>query len=393
MPLISSPVATVTPSGISSPSFAEILAFLINKFQSVYGSDVYLGADSQDGQWIGVIASLLNDSNSTAIAIYNSFSPATAQGTALSSNVKLNGLTRAVASFSTVDILITGQAGTTITNGVVSDTNDIKWALPATVTIPPAGQVTATATCTTAGDVVALPNTVTNILTPTKGWQSATNLSQSAPGEPVEEDADLRQRQASSVSLPALTVLDSIVAGVSAITGVSAVRAYENDTAAEDSNGIPAHAIALVVNGGDADEIAAAVAKRKTPGVPTAGTTTISVSDNYGTRNINFYRPTDVPIAVEIDLTALNGYNTLIGDALSQAVVDYINALRIGNSVRRSRLYTPANLNGAADSLTYEVTAIKLAGNGVSMSEADINISFNELATCSIDDVTIVVES
>jgi uncharacterized phage protein gp47/JayE len=391
--LITSTSAKVTATGITAPSFAQILEFLQAKYQGIFGTDVYLGPDTQEGSFLAVVAASINDSNATSVAIYSSFSPATAQGTALSKNVKLNGIQRAVASFSTVDILLTGQAGTTIVNGVLSDTNDIKWALPASVTIPPAGQITATATCTVAGDVVALPNTVTNILTPTLGLQSATNLSQSAPGEPVEEDADLRIRQANSVSLPALTVLDSIVAGVNAITGVSAVKAYENDTTTTDSNGIPAHAIALVVNGGDADAIAQAIAKRKTPGVPTAGTTTVAVTNEYGTRNIKFYRPVDVSIACTITLTPLTGYNTIIGGNLSQAVVDFVSGLGIGQQVRRTRLFTPANLYGAADSLTYEITKIELAGNGVSMSESDINIAFNQLATCQLSDVTITVVS
>src|SRR5690348_1507892 len=146
---ITTTAPTISSTGISAPSYADILSFLQSKYQGIYGADVYLGSDSQDGQFLAVIAQAINDANSAAIAIYNSFSPATAQGAALSSNVKINGLARNVASYSTVDLLITGQAGTTITNGVVTDAANNRWSLPASVVIPSGGQVTVTATCQT----------------------------------------------------------------------------------------------------------------------------------------------------------------------------------------------------------------------------------------------------
>ncbi|MFX7785079.1 phage baseplate protein, partial [Acinetobacter baumannii] len=76
--------------------------------------------------------------NSVSIAIYRSFSPSTAQNEALASNVKINGIKKNSASYSTVDLLITGQA-VTINGGSVRDQNNNIWNLPASVTIPPSG--------------------------------------------------------------------------------------------------------------------------------------------------------------------------------------------------------------------------------------------------------------
>ena len=67
--------AQVTSTGITAPPYADILASLIASFQSIYGIDSYLGADSQDGQMLAVVAKAINDSNQTAIAVFNSFSP------------------------------------------------------------------------------------------------------------------------------------------------------------------------------------------------------------------------------------------------------------------------------------------------------------------------------
>ncbi|MBA1879044.1 baseplate J/gp47 family protein, partial [Escherichia coli] len=68
-------------------------------------------------------------------------------GAALTSNVKINGISRKGATNSTVDLLLTGAAGTTIINGSVKDSNNVIWRLPASVVVGVDGTVMATATC------------------------------------------------------------------------------------------------------------------------------------------------------------------------------------------------------------------------------------------------------
>ncbi|MCT9017193.1 hypothetical protein N6G05_26965, partial [Cupriavidus gilardii] len=123
---ITTTAPTIDASGITAPTYAEVLEYLKDQYRAIYGPDVYLEADSQDGQLLGVFAKAISDANAVAIAIYRSFSPATAQQDALSSNVKINGIARKVASFSTADLVIVGQAGTTITNGIAKDSNGIQ---------------------------------------------------------------------------------------------------------------------------------------------------------------------------------------------------------------------------------------------------------------------------
>ena len=77
--------ASITDTGITAPTFAEIYSYLVGQYQGIFGADIYITPDSQDGQFLAIIAAAINDSNAAAIAIYNSFSPATAQGQALSS--------------------------------------------------------------------------------------------------------------------------------------------------------------------------------------------------------------------------------------------------------------------------------------------------------------------
>lgn len=382
---------TITSAGITIPSYNDVYQSLIASFQSIYGSDAILTADSQDGQFVAIMAKAINDSNNAAVSVYNAFSPATAQGANLSSVVKINGIARAVASASTVDVTIVGVVGTTITNGVVQDTNQVNWDLPASVTIPPAGEITVTATCAQPGAVSAAPGTVTTIATPTRGWQTVTNASAASLGNPVEEDADLRVRQASSTALPSLTVLDGIVGAVKAITGVTRVAAYENDTNIIDTNGLPPHVISLVVEGGDATAIANAIAAKKTPGGGTYGTTTVTVTDVYGIPHpINFFRPTPQAITAVVNLKALAGYSTAVGARVQQAISDYVNSVAIGGGSAGAVEWDAciAAAKGVVGGNTFKITSLTISGPG-GAGAPDVPLAFNQSATCTPASVTV----
>lgn len=386
MALITTTAPTVNATGITAPSYADILAFLTSKYQSIFGSDVYLGPDSQDGQFLAVIASAINDVNAVAISIYNAFSPATAVGTGLSSVVKINGLQRQQGTYSTVDLTITGTPGTKIVNGVVSDGTN-QWDLPASVTLPSSGQITVTATSEVPGSLLAAKNTVTQIVTPVLGWKSVTNPSASAPGTDTESDAALRQRQAVSTALPSLSIIDGLTGAVKGISGVTRIAIVENATDSTDSNNIPAHSLAMVVEGGDAQAIGQMIELKKSPGVGTYGSTTVSaVTINGPNIDIHFSRPTPVPVTVQVNLTALSNYTDDIGNEIANAVATYINTLPIGQKCMLGRVYTYANLNGGPDSLTYELNSLTLNG-----ASADVAIAFNQSASCSASDVVITV--
>jgi len=374
--------AQITSTGISAPSYADIFASLQASFQSIYGSDIYLAADSQDGQMLAVMAQAISDCNQTAIAVYNAFSPTYAQGAGLSSVVKINGIQREISTYSTAVLDLVGQAGAPILNGIVQDASQNNWALPASVTIPPSGTISVTATCQTIGAITALPNTITDISTPQLGWQSATNPAASAPGNPVEQDAALRQRQTVSTSLPAQTPLQAIIANVANVVGVGRYAIYENPTKITDSNGIPANNIAVVVEGGDATQIATAIEVKKSPGTGTYGTTSVIVYDPSGVPiNISFFELTEVPVFALIDITPLAGYVSTTGTAIQQAVSAFIEGLSIGSGVNLNKVLSPAGLQGNAAITATGLTQSQLAAlaatydiDSVYMARSDMSV-------------------
>lgn len=383
--------AVVSSTGVAAPSYVDILTSLKTSFRLIYGEDAYLEADSQDGQWVAIIAQSIYDCNQAVIAAYNSFSPATAFGEALSNVVKINHMARSIATHSQVNLTVGGQAGTTLQNAVAADAEGNRWLLPSSVVIPPAGTVIVTATAEAAGAVSAPVHTVTQIATPTAGWQSVTNDTAASLGQPVESDGELRARQELSPAINSYTVIGAMAAAIKALPGVTYGTIYENDTNTTDSNGLPAHSVALVVKGGVAADIAQTLFEKKAPGVATYGSTTVNVTDVSGTaRPINFSVPTEVPVKVAITLAAGVGYTTAIASAIKAAVVNHINALEIGEDVVVSRIYSPALLQGAVESETYKINVLQaaLAPSGT-LATTDIVIAFTAKATCQVSDVTI----
>lgn len=386
--------ATVTAEGISAPDYQTVLDTITGYFQQIYGSDAYLEPDSKDGQLVALVALAIHDANNTAISVYRSFSPATALGDALTSNVKINGITRRAATNSTVDLLLTGTVGTTITNGSVRDTNSVVWNLPATVVIGSDGTVVATATCANSGAVAAVAGSVNGINTPTRGWASVTNPLAATVGVAAETDAELRVRQSQSVALASLTPFDAVDGAIANVEGVTRHKLFENDQEVTDSNGLPPHSISAIVEGGDATEIANTIRSVKGQGVSTYGTTSVIVTDKYGNPyTIRFSRPVDVPIYVSITLKALTGYSSQVGDEIKAAVAAYINSLAIGDSVLLSRVYSPANLGvvSGGNARYYDIMELLIGRSSDDVAAANVVVAYDESASCSVDNIVLVV--
>jgi len=384
---------TVTSTGITSPSYNDILQSRIAQMQSIFGSDISLNPGDQDFQMLAIWALAQFDTNQMAIATYNSFMPTFAQGISLSILVKINGLMRLNSSASTAVVTVIGTVGAQIINGVAQDVNGFLWNLPVLVVIPLSGSISVTATCQTSGSIGASANTINQIFNPQLGWQSVNNVAGAIIGAPVETDAALRQRQTISVALPALTPLQSISAAIAQVSGVSESIVYENPTNITDSNGIPSHSISAVVAGGDAMAIATVIEKTKSLGTGTYGTTSIVVIDPVGLPiTINYFVLVQVNIFVSLTIKALTGYVSSTGLAIQNAIVSFINSLSIGQAVRINWVNAAAQMiSNPALGETFEVIALTQGFSASPVGTIDLAIPFNQQAVCLTVNVLLTV--
>lgn len=391
--MISNPVFSVTENGIQAPSYAEIFEYFQSQVREIFGQDVNIDADTQDGQLIAIFALALSDVNAQAIATYNQFNPNTAVGVGLDSAVKTNGITRHTATNSTVDLVLIGQAGTVITNGVATDDNENRWLLPEQVVIPVSGEITVTATAEEVGAIEASPNTITQIGTPTLGWQSVNNPTQATVGVAVETDAELRQRQSRSTELPSVSLWEGIIGSLLNLPGVIRVSGVKNDEDDPSPEGVPGHSIAMIVDGGEVDEIGETIFLNKGEGVGTYGSVQTTYIDTYGFPNvIKFSRPTIVNAYVTLTITPSTTYISSVADEIKQRIADYINGLSIGESVNIARVLSSAVKDcttGVDD--RFDVTAITMGEASGSQTAASIPIEWNEAAYCDVDNITVTL--
>jgi uncharacterized phage protein gp47/JayE len=372
----------IDATGLHTPSFQDIQDYRVAQAKSIFGPDIYLDGDSQDMQYIATTSKAIFDAMQLCQLAVNNQSPQNAIGAGLDSLVKLNGLGRLAATYSTVQITCTGTPGTAISAGVVQDTAGYLWDLPTNSVIPGSGVLSCTATCETVGAIVADIGAIQVIVTPQYGWDSVSNAAAAAPGVAVETDTQLRQRQSISVKLPSQTPLDATEAAVAAVDGVTRQRVYENDTPTTDANGIPRNSVAAVVEGGDDNAVAAAIAKSKTMGCGTYGTTSIALPTQYSVGgSTRFSRPTYDAIAVNITVVILTtGYTQAVQDQMISNIKDYLDTLRIGTSVQASSLYGFA-LSATADAHnpSFRIASMTISKDGTNFGDT-VPVAWNEVA-------------
>ena len=385
--------AYIDRDGFHLPEYPATLEKFQQSLRDIFGADLYLEPDSQEGQLAAIVALAQQDTFALAAAVYNAFSPQTAQGAGLSRMVIINGIRRHAAGVSTAPVRLVGVAGTSIRGGQLEDDAGRKWDLPAEVVIPAAGEITVTATAQDPGDIHAAAGEIHIIATPCRGWQSAVNTVAATPGRAVETDAALRERQAVSTALPSLTVFAGPLGAVAAVPGVTRWRGYENDTGETDANGLPPHSVCLVVEGGDAQAIADAIAVKKTPGCSTWGDVEVLTRDEMGVPNyIRFFYAAPVRVRLRVTVKPLAGYLTSTAEAIKRNLAAYLNALPIGEDVLVSRLLCPINEADVPGRRSFDVLAVEIcAGDApdgeAAWQEANLPIAFNAAAKCAVEDI------
>lgn len=125
------------------------------------------------------------------------------------------------------------------------------------------------------------------------GFDSVENLLQPVYGRLMETDIELRQSYIAKSALRSNTMIDSIVAELlNNVADVESASGYENDMDYTDERGLPPHSVEIVVEGGNEEEIAGAILRRKAGGIQTYGQVVVNVPGNYGDSiPIRFNRP------------------------------------------------------------------------------------------------------
>jgi len=386
---------SIGPAGLTVPAYADILASLITSYQSIFGTNVYLQPDAARYQWISVLAAKLNDNMGAIQLAYNARSAQTAVGADLDAIALMIPLTRLPAVAAQAALTIGGTVGTVITNGIAMDQQGNEWQLPSPLTIPTGGSIVVTAVCLTPGPVSAAIGTINIPSTPTAGWNTVTNAaavpaSASQSGQAVETDSDFRGRIAISTGLRSLTTLDATIAAIAAVDGVTRYNVLENFTgsnATMDGITVNAHSIAVIVEGGVAEEVALAIYYNRgigcgmNAGVTGFNATSITDPVTGYTMNVYFSLPTYRPVFTSLTVNAFAGYTSATRTAIQTAITNYLNSLQIGENVSLAALYAVAmSVNPNISVPLFSITAFTLGFSASPTGTADLNLNGNQVA-------------
>lgn len=304
----------IDANGLQVKTRAEIVSDLSTGVQTIFpGANV--NQNSPDGQLIGIIAQEAVDQRELLVQINAGFDPDQATGAILDERVTINNLIRQGGTYTIVPVDITVSQTVTLagldgnfndpngTGFTVSDNAGNQYILQDTTTLT-AGLTTLNFRAQLIGVVTPIINTITNAVTVVIGVTSVNNSSTALSiGQNQETDAQLRTRRNKSVALASAGYLNGLLGAVLALPGVISAVLYENVTNVTDANGIPAHGIWLIVEGGANTDIANLIYDKKSYGANMKGAVSVDIpTPSGGTFIAQFDRPTAEDLYIEFNI-------------------------------------------------------------------------------------------
>lgn len=344
---------------------------------------------------------------------YNSKDPNKAKGSDLDIVCSLTGTRRSSGSPSSVSLTLTATPGTTIFAGnrFESVTTGSRWATDQAVTADSSGSATVNATCTVVGPTQADQDTITRILDVVAGLASVTNPDPATPGADAQRDEQLRVTRATAVGRPGNNQIDSMEGELFSVTGVRRVKVYENDTnsgavSVDNPHGLPAHSLAVVVDGGADTDVAMAIYLKKNPGalLYQAGTPfEVEVtSPKYPTNKklIRASRPIYVDMLPVIRVVNDGSLPPNADQLIKEAIMEYaagdlipadvgfkIDGFDIGEIVPFSTIFTPVNKVIGA----YGDSYVDLPSSSLNGGQANVAIAYNQMSRWTEANITVVI--
>ena len=327
-------------TGLTTKDLNELNEDLEAKLKVVYGDDINVDQNSQDGQQINIYDQEAVDTREILQQVNAGFDPDQAFGRVLDQRIALNGMKRNGGTFTLTPVNITTDQALNLIglddqspdlNPTVANLYTIKddagteFYLLTSFSFVGAATESLTFRAAEIGDIEVQVNTITTAVTILAGITGINNPSGVLnEGEEEESDAKVKTRRRSSVALPALGYLDSIEAQLADLSGVSVARVYENDTNVTDGDGTPAHHIWAIVEGGDEDDIGAILYKKKSSGSGMRGAVTVDIPRPNGTTYpASFDRPGSQDLWIRFSL-ALVGGGVIDEDDIKRQIVENV---------------------------------------------------------------------
>jgi uncharacterized phage protein gp47/JayE len=323
----------IDENGLTTQTLTDIIIELETGFKTIYGTDINLDPNSPDGQMINLFAQAKIDILDCIAQVYGSFSPTSAVGRALDQRCAINGVIRKGATKTTVQMTVitdrilslVGVSSNTGAPFAVKDAAGNRFLLSADSTLIN-GLNLLMFEAELSGAVEAPIGTIIQVDTLVAGVTFVNNYtSPTTQGVDEETDAALRYRRSVSVSLSSQGYLEGLKGALLSLDNVTKCEVYENNTDTTDVNGIPSHSIWPIIEGGDNDEIADVIYKKRNAGCGLFGSVTVDIDQGNGfSLPIKFDRPSYENLYIELTITSLNISHSIDDDYLKDQIYELI---------------------------------------------------------------------
>ena len=365
----------LTYTGLQTKDNTVLVTEIQNNLQTIYGANgeqINFNSNTPDGNFTEVISELGTVMRELITEVYNSCDPSKCSGAVQDSRYQINYLFRKAGTFTRQNIDITVDKTVTLEglddayndeNGsayAVSDDAGNIWYLIDTTTLY-AGTTSCPFRAKNIGEVIPTIGTITNQVTIVQGVVSVINsIGYTVLGENQESDEEFRIRREQSVSNSSINNEDAIKGQILALDGVTECTVHVNKTNTTDTTGTLPHYIWCIVGGGANSDIANVIYSNL-GGAGTRGSVSIPITTtSMQTYNVNFDRPTLVPLYIQFDLQPVVDLGEINLSDIKQYIADNL-IYSIGEDAETSKvtnICTEAinNDGGGAYALNVEIS-------------------------------------
>lgn len=356
------PSVTFGPNGFQSPAAADVLVGVQADITAAFGKTLNYQLTTPQGQLSTSWAAAVVDKNALFQYYVNQVDPPYSSGRMQDAIARIYFLERLPAIPTILQVLCTGLLGTQIieTLSSIVDGSGNVYVCTQSGIIPSSGQITLPFAAQTVGPI-PVPSQV-SIYRAASGWDSVT-VSSGTVGQNTESPAQFESRRVQSVAKNAVGILNAVLGEVLSVDGVIDAYVTENfETSPQTIGGytLSANSIYVAVVGGDHNDVASAIWRKRAPGCAFNGNVVVTVTDaNAGyspplpTYQIRFEEPTPLPILFSVTLTSNPQVPADAVDQVRAAILAAFNGedggarARIGSTIYASRYVTPIVLLGS----------------------------------------------
>lgn len=355
------PPIIFTPTGLTVPAEADILAGVQADMQAAFGGKLNFGTTAQPGgappqvQQASSFSAIVADSYGTFAQFVAQVDPDNATGFMQDAIARIYFLNRDPGEPTTVQAFCVGPLGTQFIAGQAQarDTSGNIYVCTQSGTIGASGNITLSFANIVTGPIPCPANTLTAIYQGPASWNTVNNPSAGILGADVESAADFEFRRQNTVAANAHGSLPSIYGAVFEVPGVLDLYAIENVTDNPIVVGstrftLLPHSFFVGAIGGAAQDIANAIWTKKNEGSNMNGNTTETVVDDSGysfpqpSYSITFNNNAENPVVFNFIITIVNSsalpstIETDVSEAVGQQFDGITNTPLASNGVTPS---------------------------------------------------------